>query len=295
MTRGSRAANSDRGGSEEAVLGTTAQRPGPSGGWALWWEGVRDSLPRYTIIVLAHLSVLLVWHLVAASGLVPRFILPSPAATFATLAGAHYQWVDNTLVTAFEILAGYALAVVVGVTLALLFSWFNLLHNMVFPLLVTISMIPKVALGPLLIVWFGYGIRTNVFFAFILAFFPILITTARGLREVEPDLLDLVRALKGTRWQIFRKIQFPGALPYIFSSMKVGAILSVAGAIVGEFIASGRGLGYVMIQVQSTLDTAAMFMAVILISVLGISLFALVLLLEQLLVVRDARLEAAPA
>ena len=136
---------------------------------------------------------------------------------------------------------------------------------------------------------------TNIFFAFIISFFPILITTARGLREVEPDLLDLVRALKGTRWQIFIKIQFPGALPYIFSAMKVGAILAVAGAIVGEFIASSSGLGYLMIQVQTTLDTAAMFMAVILLTLLGISLFALVLLLERIFVVKDARLDARPA
>jgi NitT/TauT family transport system permease protein len=126
--------------------------------------------------------------------------------------------------------------------------------------------------------------------AFTICFFPILLTTARGLREVEPDLLDLVRALKGSRWQIFTKIQLPGALPYIFSGMKVAAVLAVAGAIVGEFLGSERGLGYLMLQVQVTLDTAAMFMAVILISLIGVLLYGLVLLAERLVVVRDARL-----
>jgi len=126
--------------------------------------------------------------------------------------------------------------------------------------------------------------------AFSICVFPILLTSARGLREIEPELLDLVRSLKGSRWQLFTKVQLPGALPYIFSGMKVGAILAVAGAVVGEFLGSDKGLGYLMLQVQVTLDTPAMFMAVILITLLGMTLYGLVLLLERLLVVKDARL-----
>ena len=141
-----------------------------------------------------------------------------------------------------------------------------------------------------IIVWFSCGIKPNMMMAFAICFFPIVLTTARGLREVEPDLLDLVRTLKGSRWQIFTKIQLPGALPYIFAGMKVAAILAVAGAIVGEFLGSDRGLGYLMLQVQVTLDTAAMFMAVILITLLGMALYGMVLGLERLLVVRDARI-----
>jgi NitT/TauT family transport system permease protein len=152
-------------------------------------------------------------------------------------------------------------------------------------------MIPKVALGPLFIVWFSYGVMPNTIIAFSISFFPILLTTARGFREVEPDLLDLVRSLRGSRWQVFTKIQLPGALPYIFSGMKVGAILAVAGAIVGEFLGSSSGLGYLMLQVQVTLDTAAMFMAVILITLIGVALYGIVLGLEHLLVVRDARVK----
>ena len=193
--------------------------------------------------------------------------------------------------TATEIFAGYFLAVVLGVGAALLFSWFRVLEMAVMPLLVSLNMIPKVALGPLIIVWFSYGIRPNAMMAFAISFFPIVLTTARGLREVEPDLIDLVRTLKGSRWQIFTKIQLPGALPYIFSGMKVAAILAVAGAIVGEFLGSDRGLGYLMQQVMVTLDTPAAFMAVILITLIGVVLYGLVLGLERLLVVRDARIE----
>jgi NitT/TauT family transport system permease protein len=150
-------------------------------------------------------------------------------------------------------------------------------------------MIPKVALGPLIIVWFKYGVVPNMLIAFSICVFPILLTTVRGLREVEPDLLDLVRTLRGSRWQVFTKIQLPGALPYIFSGMKVAAILAVAGAIVGEFLGSDKGLGYLMLQVQVTLDTAAMFMAVLLITLIGMVLYGAVLALERMLVVPDAR------
>ncbi len=131
----------------------------------------------------------------------------------------------------------------------------------------------------------------NTLIAFSIAVFPIMLTTARGMSEVEPDLLDLVKALKGSRWQLFTKIQLPNALPYIFSGMKVAAILAVAGAVVGEFLGSDRGLGYLMLQVQVTLDTPAMFMAVILITLIGMLLYGMVLALERLLVVKDARLD----
>ena len=125
--------------------------------------------------------------------------------------------------------------------------------------------------------------------AFSIAVFPILLTTARGLREIEPDLLDLVRSLRGSRWQLFTKVQLPSALPFVFAGMKVAAILAVAGAVVGEFLGSDRGLGYLMLQVQVTLDTPAMFMAVILITLLGMLLYGAVLLLEHFLIVKDAR------
>ena len=250
-----------------------------------------DNVQRYSIAVLSHLALIAAWHFFIVWGKVPTFVMPSPYATLHALLVPNYRWIENITVTAIEIFGGYFLAVVIGIGIALMFSWFRLLQMTVMPLLVTLNMIPKVALGPLIIVWFSYGIGPNIAMAFAICFFPIVLTTARGLREVEPDLLDLVRTLKGSRWQIFTKIQLPGALPYIFSGMKVAAILAVAGAIVGEFLGSDRGLGYLMLQVQVTLDTAAMFMAVILITLIGMILYGIVLLLERMLVVQDARIE----
>jgi NitT/TauT family transport system permease protein len=246
-------------------------------------------LQQYTLGVAAHLLLLLAWYLFVRLGDVPKFVMPSPGDTIKALFVPDYGWWANTAVTATEIFGGYAIALAVGVLLALLFTWSKTLESVMLPLLVTLNMIPKVALGPLIIVWFKYGVFPNAMMAFSIAVFPILLTTARGLREVEPDLLDLVRSLRGSRWQLFTKIQLPGALPYVFAGMKVAAILAVAGAIVGEFLGSDRGLGYLMLQVQVTLDTPAMFMAVILITLLGMTLYGLVLLLERLLVPKDAR------
>jgi NitT/TauT family transport system permease protein len=250
-----------------------------------------DWAQRYSLAVLSHLMLVVAWHYFIVLGNVPAFVMPTPYATMRSLLVPNYRWLENIAVTGAEIYGGYILAVVIGVGLALLFSWFRALEMVAMPLLVSLNMIPKVALGPLIIVWFRYGIGPNIMMAFAICFFPIILTTARGLREVEPDLLDLVRTLKGSRWQLFTKIQLPGALPYIFSGMKVAAVLAVAGAIVGEFLGSDRGLGYLMLQVQVTLDTAAMFMAVILITLIGGLLYLVVLGLERLLVVRDARLQ----
>src|SRR5436190_44818 len=252
--------------------------------------GHPQALQRYALAVASHLGLIAAWYLFVKLGEVPKLVMPSPYETMQALLVPNYRWPENIAVTAIEIFGGYILAVVFGIAAALLFSWFRLLEMAVMPLLVSLNMIPKVALGPLIIVWFSYGVIPNAVMAFAICFFPIVLTTARGLREVEPDLLDLVRTLRGSRWQVFTKIQLPGALPYIFSGMKVAAILAVAGAIVGEFLGSDRGLGYLMLQVQVTLDTAAMFMAVILITLIGVILYGMVLALERMLVVRDARL-----
>jgi NitT/TauT family transport system permease protein len=252
---------------------------------------MNENLQRWTLAVLAHIALLLAWYLFVRLGNVPKFVMPSPGDTLDALLQPNYNWWANVAVTATEIFGGYFLALVVGVALALAFTWSKTLESFFMPLLVSLNMIPKVALGPLIIVWFKYGVFPNTLMAFSICVFPILLTTARGLREIEPELLDLVRSLKGSRWQLFSKVQLPGALPYIFSGMKVGAILAVAGAIVGEFLGSDRGLGYLMLQVQVTLDTPAMFMAVIMITLIGMLLYGAVLVLERWLVVKDARVE----
>lgn len=249
----------------------------------------RQTINRVLSVIAVHVAALVIWQLGTQALSIPVFILPSPAAVLKTLFLPQYNWLSNTLVTLTEIFGGYILGVGVGIILAMFFVWSPTLNRLIMPLLVTLNMIPKVALGPLFVVWFSFGILPNIIIVFSICFFPVLLTTIRGLREVDADLLNLVKSLRGSRWQLFRKIQFPGALPYIFSGMKVSAILAIAGAVVGEFIASERGLGFLMIQVQSSLDTAAMLMAVIILTLLGVALYGLVWLLEWFAIVPDAR------
>lgn len=249
-----------------------------------------DKIRNWVVIIAIHLAVVLAWHLWVTVSEVPTYVMPTPKMTIMSLA-EDYNWVHNTLITMGEVFGGYVLACAVGIGLAMLFAWFKTLETTLMPLVVSLNMIPKVALGPLFIVWFSYGLVPNIFIAFSICFLPILLTTARGMHEVDPDLIDLVRSLRASRWQVFAKIQLPGSLPYVFSGMKVAVVLAVAGAVVGEFIASEEGLGYLMLQVQVTMDTAAMFMAVLLITLVGVSLYGLVLLLERLCVAGDARVD----
>ena len=158
--------------------------------------------------------------LAAATDLRPearrRFEADFGAPTYDTIEALlvpNYRWLENIAVTSTEIFAGYILAVVFGIGAALLFSWFRVLEMAVMPLLVSLNMIPKVALGPLIIVWFAYGVGPNAMMAFAICFFPIVLTTARGLHEVEPDLIDLVRTLRGSRWQISPRSSCRGRCP----------------------------------------------------------------------------------
>lgn len=251
----------------------------------------RGAWRRWAVVAAVHVACVLLWEAVVRLFAIQPFVLPAPSAVLATLANENHRWLANTAVTAIEVFGGYALGLVLGILGALLFITSRWLTLLLFPLLVTLNMIPKVALGPLIIVWFSYGIGPNILITFSLCFFPILLTTIRGLNETEPDLLNLVHALKGSRWQLFRYIQLPGSLPYLFSGMKVATVLAVAGAVVGEFVASDKGLGYLMIQVQASLDTAAVFMAVLLITGIGVLLYLLVLLLERRFITQDARIQ----
>jgi len=246
---------------------------------------------KILIIILVHIAFVGVWWGAVILGDIPTYILPTPWEALQTLEVENYNWVIHFTATSQEIFGGYILAAVVGVSVAVLVSWSKTVDETVMPLLVTLNMIPKVAMAPLFIVWLRFGVDTNIIITFTICFFPILLNTVRGMREVEPDLLDLVRSLHGSKWQLFIKIQLPGALPYIFSGLKVASVLAVAGAIVGEFIQSDRGLGYFMLVTQEALNTDAMVMALLLVTLIGVVLYGIIILLERIFVVQDARVE----
>jgi NitT/TauT family transport system permease protein len=174
--------------------------------------------------------------------------------------------------------------VVFGIVAAAVIVVIPKLRDILMPLLLVAQLVPKVAIAPLLLIWFGYGLIPNVVVAFVVAFFPIVVNGASGLAAVQPELLDLGRSLQASRWQTFWKFRIPTALPEVFSGMKIAVTLAIIGAIIGEFVGGNRGLGYLIIVANQELDTPLAFAAIFLLSVMGIILYGLVETLERVLI-----------
>lgn len=248
-------------------------------------ETLKTFIRKHYAKLLTLLSFLLLWQIVVMVFQIKEFIMPSPVTIFAHLFvpkfALKYQWWKHIGTTLSEILISFFVTAFVGIAVAIVMTWFNVLRQIITPIIILFNSLPKIALAPLFLLWFGYGIIPNVMIAFLIAFFPIVINTFTGLNAVEEDLLDLVRYLHANKWQIFLKIQLPNSLPYIFSGFKISATLCVVGAIVGEFIASTQGLGFLMKSAQGYMDTPPMFASLILISILGLSFFSCIALLER--------------
>ena len=212
-----------------------------------------------------------------------EYILPSPVSAIRTLFQAKYRWPMNFMATFYEVVGGFLISGLVGVILGILVVWSEFLKRSILPFLVFLNSLPKIAVAPLFMIWFGYGILPNILIVFLISFFPVVINTATGLVAVEEDLLDLVNYLHATKWQKMRKIQLPNSLPYIFSGLKIAATTAVTGAIVGEFVASDKGLGSVIIASQTTLATPVIFGSLILITLIGMLLFGFVGIMERVL------------
>ena len=247
--------------------------------------GVRDRLARqfeyYFPSVLTIAALVAVWHFSVVFWGVKEFILPTPGAALATLFDPKYRWAQNLLITSYAVVGAFVISSVLGVILGAVIIWNPLLERTVLPILVLFNTLPKVALAPLFVIWLGYGIWPNIVIAVTVSFFPVVVNTAAGLAKVDPDMLDLVHTLKATKWQVFRKIRFPSALPYVFAGLKLNATLSVIGAIVGEFVASEAGLGALILAGGVTLSTPSIFASLCLISLLGLGLYGIVVAAER--------------
>jgi len=242
----------------------------------------RQAVWYYVPSALVLLGLLLFWQLAVEFWQVKEYILPSPWAALSAYARPNYQWTANFLATLYAVLGAFVLSAVLGVALAVVVVWNDMLMRAVMPVLVLFNTLPKIALAPLFVIWLGYGVWPNIVIGTTIAFFPMVVNTAVGLATAEPEMLDLVRSLRASRWQVFMKIRFPNALPYIFTGLKLNATMSVLGAIVGEFVASERGLGSLIITGGVTLETPSIFASLFLISVLGLVLYGIVVAVEQL-------------
>ena len=226
---------------------------------------------------------LAVWSAVVSLAEYPPFILPSPAAVAARL----LQVIDDasllfhTYVTLTEVLAGLAIGAVFATLLGYGLAHSRLAERILTPYIVASQSMPTVAIAPLLVIWFGTGLLSKVVVCALIVFFPILINTVTGVRSVDERLRDLMRGLEASRWQTIWLLEVPAALPVLLGGLKVGATLAVIGAVVGEFVASSRGLGYLLKQGQQLYDTSLVFVGIGMLMVLALALYGIVALAER--------------
>ncbi len=238
---------------------------------------------RSAIYPLLGVSViLLAWQIYTHVFAINRIVLPSPLDI---LRASILHWdvlLRESWPTFLESVLGFALAVLMGIPFAVGVASSRVLNLTLYPILIATQSIPKVAVAPIILVWFGLGMESKLVIAFLVAFFPIVVDTAAGIRATPPGLLELARSLRASSLQIFLKIQFPAALPFIFAGAKVAVTLAVIGAVIGEFIGSVGGLGNLLLTANSQLDSPLAWAALVWLSVLGVLLFAAVVLAERI-------------
>jgi NitT/TauT family transport system permease protein len=244
-------------------------------------------------VVLAYLLAGVAWQGASAVFHIPGFILPSPTAILERAWHSSSQLVTHSGITLAEVLEGFLLGAAVSIPLGILVVYSPLLERLIYPFLVAFQAIPKVALAPILVVWFGFGPASKVTLAFVTAMFPIVVNTVIGMKQTPPELVYLMRSLRASESQIFLKVRLYTAAPYIFAGFKIGITLAVVGAIVGEFIASNGGLGYMLLAANNSIDTPLLFAIVVVLSALSIVLYYAVEVFEALLLPRPLRSKSA--
>lgn len=233
-------------------------------------------------VALAFLGFVLLWEaLVHFTGVKP-YILPAPSEILAAMWDKAPRLAKAGAYTVQPMLLGFLSAVVLGVVIALGIAFSRRIEGIVYPLLVFFQIIPKIAVAPLFIIWFGFGLMPKVLLVFLLSFFPVVVSAITAFRSVDADIMDLARSTGAGRLRTFRKVQLPHALPTLFTGFKVAAALSSTAAVVAEFVASDQGLGFLLLEFNGALDTTMTFAAIIVLSVLGLALYGVVELIERL-------------
>ena len=241
-------------------------------GGGFWTHLERFSVPIFGV------SILLLWEFLVRVTGTPEFLMPGP------LAIANSLWriissglvVRHLLITVQQILAGYAIAIVVGLTLGTLIAQIRIVEKTFKPYIIAFGAIPKIALAPIFLVWFGFGMTSKIVMSALVAFFPIVINTINGLNSVDSMRLDLFKSLGATKWQTFRMLKVPNAMPYIFAGLDIGAVFAVTGAIIGEFVGSQGGLGNLALRMQFEFNIPGYFAVLCIIMPLGLILHFIV-------------------
>lgn len=241
---------------------------------------------EYALSLLIGLAVVGAWEAIVQVLAVPPYIMPAPSAVAVSLgrglaSGVYATHLWHTLA---ETLLGFGIGAVVGLALGAMIARSPLLERVVYPYVVAFQALPKIAIAPLLILWLGFGIWSKVAMAAMIAFFPVMVNVITGLRAVDREVLELMRSLSATEWQIFRMVRLPNALPYLFAGLDIAIVFSLLAAIVAEFVGSQVGMGNLILQMNFALDVAGVFAVLIILSVVGVMLHLIVVNLQRRLV-----------
>ncbi|MBV8193761.1 MAG: ABC transporter permease [Alphaproteobacteria bacterium] len=220
-------------------------------------------------------SAIATWQALVSFGIVSRLVLPLPSSIPASLASLidSGALLDNLLTTLAEAAAGFTIATGIGLALGALIAEFRVVERIVYPYLIALQTMPKIALAPLLLVWFGFGLGSKIAVAAVISLFPILVNTIAGLKSCEPGRLDVLRALGAGRWDCFRLVKLPNALPFVFAGLSTAVMFALTGALVGEFVGSTQGLGYLIVQANNLMDIPGVFAVLAVLCVVGTAIF----------------------
>lgn len=233
---------------------------------------------------LLLILIVVAWDLAIRVFRIPAYQVPAPGDVVKVLWTDWPELLSQSLPTTYATLLGFLASAVFGIPIAMLIAGSKTVESYVYPLLVFSQSIPKVAIAPLFVVWFGFGIFPKIIAAFLLGFFPVVVSAVQGFKSVDPDMVDLARAMKGSRFNVFCAVNLPHAMPAIFSGLKVSVTLAVVGAVVGEFVGSNSGIGYVLQRSIGTFDLPTMFAALVILALLGVVLFWVVDRIERLVI-----------
>jgi NitT/TauT family transport system permease protein len=232
--------------------------------------------------ILLIVALVVLWQAAMSIFAIPKWLIPTPLEVINEMIKEWPRLWREGLVTAYASFFGFLLSVAVGIPLAMAIAYSRVIESFLYPVLVFSQTIPKIAIAPLFVVWFGFGVFPKVISGFLLAFFPIVVATVTGFKSVERDMIDLVRSMKASRLQTFVMISFPFALPSIFAGLKVAVTLAVVGAVVGEFVGSNSGLGYLLQIANGNFDLPLMFAALVALAMIGVLFFVVLEAIERL-------------
>jgi NitT/TauT family transport system permease protein len=246
-------------------------------------HALRERIGAFVYPAGTLVGLLVLWEVAARQLSIPPYLLPAPSTILLSMDSNSAVLIKQSVGTTLEIVLGFALSVVVGVPLALAIYLWRPFARAVYPVLVSSQAVPKIAVAPLFLVWFGFGLMPKVLIAFLIAFFPVVINTAMGLASLEREKIYLAQSMGLGSLATFFKIQLPNALPSIFAGLKISITFAVVGAVVGEFVGGQNGLGYLLLIANGNMDTALLFGGIVALTVLGIVLFGLIGMVERLI------------